>query len=68
VVRWSALQARAAEWTIQHAIPAILPQFPNALKPVAYRIAIQKGIRLARSGFRHKVILANGAICRDAQL
>jgi hypothetical protein len=60
--RSPALQARTTEWIVEHAGPATLSQFPNALKPVAYHVAIQKGIRLVRSGLRHRVILANGVL------
>jgi transcriptional regulator with XRE-family HTH domain len=60
--RWPVLQARATEWIVAHANLETLPQFPNALKPIAYQIAIQKGVRFLRSGLRHKVILANGAV------
>ena len=43
--RWPALRVRAMEWIVAHASIETLPQFPNALKPIAYRIAIEKGIR-----------------------
>jgi hypothetical protein len=58
--RWPVLRERAAEWIVAHASIELLPQFPNALKPIAYRIAIEQGIRFLRSGLRHRVILANG--------
>ena len=59
--RSPALRARATEWIVAHANIETLPQFPNALKPIAYRIAIEKGVRFLRNGLRHRVILANGA-------
>ena len=73
VYRWATsdrapgLQARAAEYFAENANIITLPQLPNSLKPIAYRIAIQKGIRFLRSGLRHRVILANGSVTTQPQ-
>ncbi len=59
--RWPALQARATDYLVENADYNGLAQVPNELKHVAYRVAVRNGIRIQGSGFRHKVILANGA-------
>ncbi len=56
------LQARATEYFAENANIIALAQFPNSLKHIACRIAIRKGVRLQRAGFRHMTIRANGVV------
>lgn len=59
--RWPALQARATDYLVENADYNGLAQVPNELKPLACHVAVRKGIRFQGNGFRHRVILANGA-------
>jgi hypothetical protein len=58
--RWPTLQARANEYLVENAKYESLAQAPNELKHLAYCVAIRKGIRFQRVGFRQRVILPNG--------
>jgi hypothetical protein len=66
--RRSALQQQASDYLVEVADINHLVLAPSDLTYVACRIAIRKGIRFQRVGFRHKVILPNGATyARPAQ-